>query len=211
MNFKSFFINEDIKTSTSVKPISNNIEIAVAPTIVQPGAAITVDKDIKAALLQSLQDNKLAGFDYLKFVAALEEMKEIGGTEEARLKMTFITAKQLGVDKTKLIESANHYLEVLKKDAVDFSSNLADKQAKNIGVNEKRLEDVEKATNNHRETITTLNAEIEKLQQEKYALTVQIADERARLENKKSAFEYTHTSLTNEIKDNIQKINQYLN
>lgn len=85
----------------------------------------TVDPAIQDMLSKSLQDNKLSGFDYLKFISAVEESKSTGVSEDARFKMTFATAKQLGLDKNNLLQSGSHYLEVLDQDENDFNSDCS--------------------------------------------------------------------------------------
>jgi hypothetical protein len=55
----------------------------------------------------------------------LEEMKAMVPSEDNRFKMAFITAKQLGIDKSKLIESGQHYIQVLNEDLREFQANLS--------------------------------------------------------------------------------------
>lgn len=214
MKLKSLFFNEEIPKPIVAAPSVPNVTASMSPTPATPFAptyksnVTLVDPEIRAVLLESLQNNKLAGFDYLKFVAALEEMKEFGGTEESRLKMAFITAKQLGVDKVKLTESAKHLLGVLERDASEFNAQLIDKQTQTVGANEKRLEEIEKTIETHHKTLVSLNEEIGKLQLERNTLTAKVTEDRIKLETKKASFENTYTSLTSEIQANIQKINQ---
>lgn len=214
MKLKSLFFNEEIPKPIVAAPSVPNVTASMSPTPATPFAptyksnVTLVDPEMRAVLLESLQNNKLAGFDYLKFVAALEEMKEFGGTEESRLKMAFITAKQLGVDKVKLTESAKHYLGVLERDASEFNAQLIDKQTQTVGANEKRLEEIEKTIETHHKTLVSLNEEIGKLQLERNTLTAKVTEDRIKLETKKASFENTYTSLTSEIQANIQKINQ---
>jgi hypothetical protein len=66
MSIKSLFFEEE---AVPLKPTPPPMPVTYAP---QPyTAALGVDPEIRATLLQSLADKKLPGYDYLKFVAAL--------------------------------------------------------------------------------------------------------------------------------------------
>lgn len=211
MGFKSIFINEDVEVKPKVKPqvVAATLKKQVKTQEVEESND-TIDSEIKETLLQSLKDNKLSGFDYLKFVGALEEMKSEGGSESSRFKMAFIAAKQLGVDKKKLIDSAQHYLEVLENDSKDFNSNLNSKRTKTIGNSEKRIAELEKAVEEHTKTIEALSAEVDQYKTEQTSLTEEITENRTKLDEKKAAFETTYASVAKEIENNIKKMDQYL-
>ncbi len=209
MSLKSLFVKEEIipakSTSYNTIPATQTFNTTGYAQPMQTFSVVnsSIDPDIKNTLIQSLQDNKLSGFDYLKFVAALDQMKSVAPSEESRFKMTFIAAQQLGVDKSKLIESANHYIDVLKQDLTDFKADFSSKQTEVVGNNETKLNEV----NN---TITSLQTQLSQLLVEQTKLASIISENKVKLENKRSTFETTHSSVVNEITDNIKKINQYL-
>lgn len=163
----------------------------------------TIDPTITEMLAQSLQDNKLAGFDYLKFISAVEESKATGVPEDARFKMTFSTAKQLGVDKTNLLNSGKHYLDVLTQDETDFNADCAQYDKKEVQSRTNKISQLE-------DTITQLSKQLAQAQQDHVTLAQELQDETARLESRKSAFQVTLQNFRATIESNIQKINQYL-
>jgi hypothetical protein len=219
-NFKGLFVKEDVPTSkpaaapaaaAPLPPLTSGL--APGPLFQQPGtplaASTSVDPKVRDVLLQSLQENSLSGYDYLKFMSALEEMKSYGN-EEARFKMVSIAAKQLGVDKAKLIQTAQHYIQVLQQDLDSFHNQESKAQLDNVGVHENRVKDIDAVIATKSDQIQKLNAEVSQLQQEKVTLSGQIMDNRNTLEIRKRSFEVTHAAMVSEIEANIQKINQYI-
>lgn len=162
-----------------------------------------IDPAIQDMLNQSLQENKLSGFDYLKFVSAVDETKATGIAEDARFKMTFSTAKQLGVNKDTLLKSGAHYVDVLAQDESDFNTDCANYEKNQVQSREAKLANIES-------TITNLNQQLSQLTQDKSTLTQELQQEKFKLESRKVAFRVTLESIRTTIKSNIDKINQYL-
>lgn len=170
-----------------------------APTPVAP----SVDPAIQEMLTQSLEENKLSGFDYLKFSSSVEETKAFGVPEDARYKMAFSTAKQLGVDKANLLKSGQHYLDVLSQDEADFNADCTQHDKKEIQARETKATQIEG-------TMTQLAKQLADLQQEHSTLKQELQSEKERLESRKVAFQATLQNFRATIESNIQKINQYL-
>lgn len=166
-------------------------------------SAPAVDPSIQEMLNQSLQDNKLSGFDYLKFISAVDEARATGVPEDARFKMTFLTAKQLGVDKASLLKSGAHYVDVLAQDENDFNADCDQYEKNEIQAREAKISSIET-------TITELNRQLTQLNQDHMTLSQELQQEKIKLESRKVSFRVTLESLRNSIKSNLDKINQYL-
>jgi hypothetical protein len=165
--------------------------------------APVVDPSIQEMLNQSLQENKLSGFDYLKFITAVEESRSSGVPEDARFKMTYSTAKQLGVDKNSLLKSGQHYVDVLAQDENDFNSDCDQYEKSQVTAREAKIAQIEN-------TITDLNKQLSQLNQDHMTLSSELQQERIKLESRKVSFKVTLESFRGAIKSNIDKINQYL-
>jgi len=166
-----------------------------------PVAAI--DEAIAKALEQSLQENKLSGFDYLKFIAATDEMKVYNTPEETRFKMAFSTAKQMGLDVEGLTKSAKHYVSVLKQDEEDFDAECAQFQKKEIVAKEAKLTELEAK-------IVSLDEQAKRAREDYSALNEELKEKKSSLESRKAAFQTTLQSFVDNIEDNIAKITKYL-
>lgn len=179
---------------------------AVGTPVAQPTyqpAQTLVDPAISASLEQSLQENKLSGFDYLKFIATVEEMKSTGTPEDARFKMAFVAAKQLGVDKDSLMKSGQHYVDVLKQDEADFNSDCAQFEKKEIQGRDANAAKLEAQ-------IGTLTQQLLKAQADLKVSQSELEEKKSTLESRKAAFQGALEDLESTIQTNISKINQYL-
>lgn len=178
-------------------------EAVVVPPIVEQHQASLVDSEIAKTLSQSLQDSKLSGFDYLKYIAATDEMKKDGGTEAQSFKMAFTAAKQVGVDKDSLIKSAQHYLDVLKLDVTAFDTDFVQPETKAIQAKETRAA-------NLAERYATLNEQLTQINLERAQLAGEVQKKKDALTAQQAAFEATLKTFTDDIEGNIVKINKYL-
>ena len=73
------------------------------------------DAKIKEQLADALASANMEGFDYFEFAQALEAQTTLIPSEAQRFQTIYATAKVMGVTPDKLISSAQHYLDVLKK------------------------------------------------------------------------------------------------
>jgi chromosome segregation ATPase len=164
----------------------------------------SADPAISEMLEKSIQDNKLSGFDYLKFVSMVEKMKGKGGlSEESRFQTAFTAAESMGVSKKKLVESGAHYLDVLKQDEEEFNESCEDFAKKEVKSKEAKLSQTEA-------TIATLTKQLEQLTDDRESLQKEVEEGRANLEARKSSFQATVEQFKSAIQSNIEKINQYL-
>jgi hypothetical protein len=204
MSFKKAFtkmglVEEEIITT---KPQPTRAAATMRPTSYSaPKPA--VDEGISKTLQQSLQENKLSGFDYLKFIASTEEMKVYGTPEEARYKMAFSAAKQLGVDKNALIQSAQHYLDVLKQDETAFESEFVQPELKKVKAKETKIADLEAR-------LTSLQEEIARAKENHDSLVGEVQENKANVDSQRESFQITLKSFVDNIEANITKITQYL-
>jgi hypothetical protein len=213
MKIKSAFtklglIEEDVvvtpksKAAPATAPAQTNAAQFTAPSFYQPTAP-TIDPAIGEMLSKSLQASKLSGFDYMKFTSSVEKMKSTGATEDVRFKMAYSTAQELGVDKTNLVESGNHYLSVLKENEGDFGADCAQFEKDEVTARETKLSQIETS-------ITDLAKQLAQAQQDHATLQSELAEKKSVLESRKASFQATLQSFRATIEQNIQKINQYL-
>lgn len=71
-------------------------------------------------LLKAIESNNIEGFDYLEYKNSLRSIENVIPDEGVRFKSAFEMAKTMGMTKAKLVESANHYLGVLKMKKVSL-------------------------------------------------------------------------------------------
>lgn len=212
------FFKDDVlvpKAKVETKPGEYNFppakKIGTITGVFKPTTVVSrIDPEIREALEDSMKEQKLGGFDYLKFKATLEETSELASDEGSRYKMAAIAAKQLGVNKAKLIETANHYLNVLSEDSESFQKDLKKKIDNTVGKAQERISQLENNIQTSENAIKSLQEGIEKATAEHNELTSTISNDTKELETKKQAFEATAEALKEEIQTVISNIGKYL-
>lgn len=166
-------------------------------------APTNIDNDTAEELQKSLQDNKLSGFDYLKFISATDEMKSSGTSEDMRYKMAFLAAKQLGVDKDSLTKSARHYLDVLKGDETNFNTDCDKFEKEEIQDKENKIKELQSKADSFSQQLAQANYDRDQL-------STEVNEKKRILQQKRSSFQTTLQSFVTEIETNILKITRYL-
>lgn len=188
------------KTATKSTPTA---ETRRAPVTDSYKSAPAVDPEISDMLEKSLQDGKLENFDYLKFISMVEKMKGKVSSEEARFQTAFSAAEELGLTKAGLLKSGDHYLDVLTEDEQDFNENCAGFEKKEVKSRENELKT--SAAN-----IEELTKQLEQAKDEHETLEKELQEQKDKLDTRKEAFQTTLESFRSTIKENVEKINQYL-
>lgn len=185
-------------------PTPTNAAQYTAPSFYAPAAApAAADPAVTEMLNNSLKESQLAGFDYMKFVSAVDEMRSSGVPEASIYKMAFSTAKQMGVNKTDLIKSGEHYLGVLKEDEDGFNADVAQYEKKEVQTKEAKIAQLEA-------TMTNLAKSLSQAQQDHDALQQEVQQQKESIETRKASFQVTLQNFRATIESNLQKINQYL-
>lgn len=161
-------------------------------------------------LTKALEKNNLPGFDYIEFKQSLGVLGEMGIEGDTAIKSAFATATTVGLTKDKLLKSAQHYKNVLKKEKEQFDAALEKQVQQRV---QSKLEEVDKL----RKQIEEYKAKIQQLEQKIASSqnTIDNADEtiqaaKSKIDATKENFEYTLQSIFNQIDQDITNIEQYL-
>ena len=190
------------KAATSQNPTTQ------APTAKPTGGKVT-DKFMNI-LLGAMDKNNLDGFDYLEYKQSLQSLQNMNMDEATRYQSAFAMAKTMGATPKKLLETANHYLNILKTEEQKFGQALVSQKDKQIGNRQQRLDQLAKAVEQKRKQIAQLTKEIEAHEQESAQIREQITDSTVKVENTKNNFVVTYQLLTSQIQEDIRKMQSYL-
>ena len=72
-------------------------------------------------LAEALQNNNIDGVDYFEFRQSLLSLSKISMDEKTRYQSAFAMAQAMGATPKQLIETAEHYLNVLKNEEHKFA------------------------------------------------------------------------------------------
>ena len=160
-------------------------------------------------LSAAIENNNLKGFDYVEFrksVSAMAGMLD----EETAIKSAFATAANMGLTKEKLLQSIDHYKNVLSKEKRQFDDALKSqidqkvnskreeklKLKEHILALKKKITDAENKINAYQERIDNSDADV--------------AAAEAKINKTKENFEEAFTKFISEIDSDYASINNVL-
>ena len=142
----------------------------------------------------------LPGPDYNEFSTMLNAMQAV--SDDIKFPACYSGLAVQGLDKNKLVESANHYIAIIQKDEKEF------KDAVNSELNTRKdaVSNSEKAINDLQAKIQEINSQIEK---EKENINRNL-ESLGSIQNKIGLYEKACQQKINEIQSNLTKINQFI-
>lgn len=219
-NLKSLFVIEEEGPSKQsskkkgVKAKAKPQEIKSKPTTTPSGAvkpsAGKVTQKFMDILLKAMEGNNLQGFDYLEFKQSLQSLKKMPMDEATRFQSAYAMAQTMGATPQHLIQTANHYLDVLQKEEKKFEEALAGQKLKQIGSKEQEIKQLDEFVKAKTVEIQKLTKEIESHQKRANQLRQQIANSSVKVENTKNDFIASYNALVGQIAKDVESMKNYL-
>ena len=160
--------------------------------------------------LQAMDSNNLDGFDYLEFKQSLNNLESMQMTEATKYKSAFAMAKTMGVTTEKLVQSANHYLEILSNEDKKFQAALAKQRAKQIGNRESEITELGKLIEEKKKQIAQLQKDIAAHEKTMAVRKKEIDQSTSKVEKTNADFQVTYKSIVGQIEKDVKQIKQYL-
>lgn len=189
------------KDKTAIPPIANASPKASA------GKVTTKFMEI---LFKAMEDNNLDGFDYLEFKQSLKSLEKMPMDEQTRFKSAFAMAQTMKATPANLIQTANHYLNVLNQEEKKFEDALINQRSRQIGNKEQQLIQFEQAVKNKTEQIKNLTQEIEKHQKEMDRIKQEVAKALIKVELTKNDFVASYNLVVSQISKDVENMKRYL-
>lgn len=169
-----------------------------------------VDNNVLDYLLAEVEKSNLDGFDYFEYKQSLKAMGKMMIDEETMFKTAFATAQTIGVTVDQLLNSAEHYLNILDQQDLAFKDSL-DLDKKNlVGDKEATVDDLGKTIKEHQEKIKQLKEEITKHENRILELEREIKIDSAKIETQRNNFNASFHFLRAQFSDDIAKMKKYL-
>ena len=130
--------------------------------------------------------------------------------EATRFKSAFAMAQTMGTTPQKLVDTAQVYINVLKKEEQKFQSALKNQRSKQIGNREQTIQQLDDMIKHKSAQIKKLTQEIDQHQQQMEKMRNEIANSTIKVENTKANFNATFNVLLQQIQQDIANIKKYL-
>jgi hypothetical protein len=161
-------------------------------------------------LADAIEKSNQPGFDYLEFRQSLINLGKLNMDEATRFKSAYAAAQAMGVTPATLINSANTYLGILEGEGKKFAVAEQNQRTKVVEERKTELNQIQAEIQKKQETISRLQAEVEQWTKNLEDKKAEAAALGSKLEQTKVKFEAALRSLSGQIKDDVQKMNQYL-
>lgn len=194
----------------SNKDTSSSKESSSPTTSSQPSTQSKPDGKFVDVLLKAIEANNLEGFDYLEYKQSLQNLSSMSMDEKTKYQSAFAMAKTMGVSSGKLIETANHYLKVLKNEEQKFGTALQNQTQTQVVNKEQELKQMEQAIIQKQKQIEQLQKEIEEHKTSLQGRTDVINQAAAKVEQTKNNFIYAFNIVAKQIQKDIENIKKYV-
>ena len=195
------------KTGTAA-PVSNpGHAIKKESAVGEPGRGTQKFTDI---LFAAIEKANLPGVDYLEYRQSLQSLEKMPMEEKVRYQSAFAMAEAMGATPKKLIESAGHYVDVLKGEEKKFGQALANQKATQIASRKERITKLNEAVQQKAQQIKKLTEEMEKHRLEMEKLSGEINQAAAKVETTKNNFTASYNTLVGQILGDVEKMKKYL-
>jgi hypothetical protein len=211
-NLKSLFIIEDEETKKNPEKASPKVEVPKTAPVIKPSAGGEpgkVSAKFSEVLIAAMERDNQEGFDYMEFKQSLKSLAQMPMDEATRYQSALAMAKTLGATPDKLLQSAAHYLNVLKVEENKFEQALAKQQEERIGQKAQDQERLKALINEKLEMIKKLNLEIEKHKKELETVQKEMEEATHKVESTKNDFIASYNSLVSQIQKDIDNLKKY--
>lgn len=217
-NLKSLFIIEEEEETKTKKakpqknPVAAPSESSSGPEIQEStaGEPGKVTRKFMDVLFKAMEQQNIDGFDYLEYKQSLASLSKMPMDEPTRYRSAYAMAQTMGAKPEHLVQTAQHYIDVLKTEEHKFEQALAAQQQKQVGNKNQKIKDLELVVKNKAEKIKALTQEIEQHQKQMADLKTQITKASAKMETTKNDFIASYNALVSQINSDLENMKKYL-
>ncbi len=197
-------------TSSSTNTVSEMNNNYVNPATVLNNSTGVVNVKFMEVLFGALEKANLPGFDYLEYKQALAQLSTMPMDEATRYKSAYAMAQTMGVTAEKLVNTALHYLDVLKQEEGKFNQSAESQRLTQIESRNSNVKNLNDIIQQKEEQIRKLTGEIEAHKQQLQQTQSEIAQAASKMDQTKSDFGTAIKTITTQISMDINNMKNYL-
>jgi len=168
------------------------------------------DQQLTTKLMEAIENNNLEGFDYLEFKNTLTSIIHVITDESTRYRTAFEMAKTMGASKDTLLESINHYVEILKKEESKFKDALENQKQKQITSREEELKRLQDSVQEKETQIQELTAEITHTRKKMDEKRAELQEAVDKIENTNAQFNASIRLVNDQLVNDRQNLTKYI-
>jgi len=172
----------------------------------QTNAGGNFDQKIFDSLIKVLEEKNLPGEDYMEFMEALQNMKNIPLEETVKMQTVLATLSSKGLTKQKILESADFYTTALQDEKNKFNEALKQEITKQVESKQKEIKSLEDQNKSKAEQIAQLTTEINQNQQQISKVKTLVEEASQKIKSTETNFNFTFEAVVSQIKNNSNKI-----
>ncbi|MBI5914173.1 MAG: hypothetical protein HY842_02255 [Bacteroidetes bacterium] len=213
-SIKSLFIVEDENAATKNEqpapgsPVdSSSAKINFDAPPARPGEA---NAKFMEVLFGAMEKSNLPGLDYLEYRQSLKSLEKMPMDEQVRYQSAFAMAQAMGATPQKLVESAGHYVNVLKEEEAKFQEALRSQTTERIGNRQEMIKNLDTTIRQKAEQIKKLTQEMEQHRAEMEKLEIEIKEATTKVEMTKNDFVASYQALVAQISADMENMRKFL-
>ena len=197
-------------SNASVNEMPENINRGINPAILVNNSNGSVNEKFMEVLFGALEKANLPGFDYLEFKQALTQLSTMPMDEATRYKSAYAMAQTMGVKAENLINTALHYLDVLKQEEGKFNQTADAQRLNQIDGRNATIKSLGDIIQQKEVQIKKLTDEIEAHKQQFQQTQLEMSQAESKMNQTKSDFTAAQNAIINQIQMDITNMKNYL-
>lgn len=197
---------EDKASPSKTDPDPNDTRLGDEET----GRPGEVSDKFLQVLFGAMEKANLPGMDYLEYKQSLRSLEKMPMEDGVRYQSAFAMAQTMGATPKKLIESANHYLDVLKGEQSKFEQALAKQNKEKVGGPQEKFSSLEAVIQQKEEQIRQLTQEIKQHQQEMEQIRLDLKEATSKIRMTHDDFIASYNTLVAKILGDVENMKKYL-
>lgn len=168
------------------------------------------DSSIVDSLAAALEKANLDGFDYFEFAKILDSLAANLPSEQLRYQTSFASAAALKATKQTILDSADHYLSVLQKEAEGFSGMVAAQTANTVTSKKDAVAQIDATIAEKAQMVAQLTQEINDLTNNKTTMLNEAGENELKIMKVQNDFAASLKIFVDRIMGDKAKISQYI-
>lgn len=161
-------------------------------------------------LFGAIEANDLDGFDYLEYKESLQSLSKMNMDEATRYKSAFAMAQTMGASPQKLIDSIQHYKNVLNKEHSKFGQALENQRAKQIDGEHTKIKQLEEGIAARKKQLEDIQKQIAVDEQLLEKTKAGLKGAETRINETKANFIASFELIVGQLDQDVEKIKTYL-